>query len=172
VGRHLQTGQIRRAAVFFVDYEFTGPDGQLRRGRSRVFGVEYDRFGLGARVLVRVRANDFDTHALALAAPVLDDWRLRSLAITLALLGLMAAVGYGSDMVARRRAARFGRLRDVRVTAHRRALTGRMAFGWEDASGATGWSPSLPARHLPPLGATVTLWIDPRRGWGWPEALL
>lgn len=172
VGTDRITGQQRRAMVFHLDYELVTPDEQRLVGQSRVFGVEYDRLGVGAQVLVRVRPDAPEINALALAAPAPDDWRLRSLAITLAALAALAALGFGSETVARARAARSGRAREVRVTAHRRALFGQVSFGWEDAAGDTGWAPALPARHTPPVGATVTLRVDPKRRFLWPEALL
>lgn len=172
VGTDRITGQQRRAMLFFLDYRLEAPDGRVLEGRSRVFGVEYDRLGVGAQVLVRVDRDDPRRHALALAAPAPDDWRLRSLAITLAALAALAALAYGAETGARARAARSGRARDVRVTAHRRALFGRMSFAWEDAAGGTGWSPAVPRRALPPVGATVTLRVDPKRRFLWPEARL
>jgi hypothetical protein len=172
VGTDRVTGQQRRAVLFHLDYALVTPDGLRRTGQSRVFGVEYDRLGPGAEVLVRVRPDAPDTHSLALAAPAPDIWWLRSLAITLGAAAALAALLYGGETAARARAARSGRARDATVTGHRPALFGHVSFARTDAAGETGLSPALPRRHLPPVGATVTLRVDPQRRFLWPEALL
>lgn len=171
-GRHLQTGQLTRTLVFFVDYSFEGPDGILRLGQSRVSGVEYDRFLPGSRVLVRIVRDDPDKHALALAAPRLDDWRLRSLSITFGFIALGFAMAAAMELTSKWRAARSGLVRDVTVTGHRPALAGLMSFDWVDADGNSGISPGLRSGRLPPVGATLVLRVDPEGGYTWWEDLL
>jgi len=165
-GRNLSTGQPRRGMVFFLDYSFSGPDGQTRTGRSRVSGVDYDRLQPGSRVLVRILRDDPETHALALAMPVLDHWQLRTLAQILGLMAALAVVLSWIDLAGKWRAARSGIGRDVTVTAHRPAFGGRVAFGWRDSADAEGWSEGVPKSRTPAPGATVLWRIDPATGFG------
>jgi hypothetical protein len=60
----------------------------------------------------------------------------------------------------------------VRVTRHERVIPGRMAWWWEDSAGGRGAAPMMSPARLPPVGATVTVRIDPKTGYGWPESAL
>lgn len=171
-GRNLQTGQTRRSQLFFIDYRFEGPDGVPRQGQSRVTGVEYDRFLPGTRVLVRILRDAPDTHALALAAPVLDNWYLRSLATISGVLALIALVASWAELGSRWRAARSGIAREVKVTGHRTVFAGLVEFGWADADGAEGWSGGVSRHLLPPVGATLLTRVDPNDGHIWWDATL
>jgi hypothetical protein len=143
-----------------------------RSGQSRVSGVEYDRFLPGTRVLIRIIRDDPDTHTLALAAPVLDNWHLRSLATIAGALALIALVASWAEASSRWRAARSGIGRAVTVTGHRRVFGGRLAFGWVDADGGKGWSAGLPKRQVPPVGAVLLMRVDPDNGHIWWDAAL
>lgn len=154
-----------------VTFRFQALSGETVTGTEAVSRAFYEGLEPGSRVAVRYMPDDPSVNALEPGTGLFETVFLGAALLALAVSALWAAV------LARRklsvlRAARHGEVREAAVTGHdatRVRVNGRTQYRmrWIDAAGQAGQSGLAALTDLPPLGAVVRVYIDPRTGRGW-----
>ena len=164
----------RTRTQYYISYRFqptTGPEVSARRAVSR---ATYDALPLDAGVPVRYVEHDPDVNEIEPGSADSAARVLALIATIAAIVGLGLAVWIGRRKASLFRAARYGEVRQARVTGHIETNTrvnGRRQYrmAWVDALGQQGQSGMFRHEKLLPTGSVIVVYVDGKTGRGWWE---
>lgn len=170
--RRTRDSEGRTRTEYRVLYRFqptTGPETSTRRSVSR---STYEAMPPGTEVTVRYVEHDPGVNEIE---PGNAAWTGFLMALVAGAAGVVG-LGLTAWIVRRKaslfRAARYGEVRQARVTGHVETNTrvnGRRQYrlAWVDALGHDGQSGYFRYERLPPEGSVIVVYVDGRTGRGW-----
>lgn len=161
-----------RYVAYYLSYTYDAGLGDVFDSSRSVGPALYDRTRVGDEIPLRFVFHQPDLHAIEsgdsrFIATIFGLFTALFGAVALA-LGLWMARRSASLI----RAARYGEVREARVTGHRASTFSvnnvpLMQATWQDAIGQTGLSTPMRPEFLPAVDSVIVVYVDPVEGQGW-----